>query len=201
MSKEQEITSKIQELIDTGKLPAGERLPAERKLCEMLGVSRGEVRKALQKLEFSGVVHTKAQSGSYVTEHYFSSLVATRILLEGEGCRLCAQNRTQAELEQIFAARDAFAANPTFDADVAFHRSIMAGTHNNVLCAVWQTVAADVATYYQRYSVCDLADPTLLKEHADMVDAISRQNPQEAADVLARHLDGIRKLSLQIDGV
>ena len=41
----------IRSLFESGKLEPGDRLPAERKIAEQLGVSRTHVRSAYQKLE------------------------------------------------------------------------------------------------------------------------------------------------------
>lgn len=46
----------------------GDRLPSERKLSELLKVGRPHIRAALQKLETYGVVETRPQSGTIVTE-------------------------------------------------------------------------------------------------------------------------------------
>ena len=97
----------------------GERLPSERKLSELLKVSRSHVREALQKMELYGIVKTYPQSGTVVSEfskdqldtmitdalkiskYDFSSLVYVRVLLEIEVCKLCASNRTEEDLENI----------------------------------------------------------------------------------------------------
>ena len=46
------IISKIKELINYKNLEPGDKLPSERMLSEKFGVSRGNVRDAIQKLEF-----------------------------------------------------------------------------------------------------------------------------------------------------
>ena len=94
----------------------GERLPAERRLADMLGVGRAHVRAAFQKLEFYGIVQTFPQSGTVVAQekmqvlermitdalqirqYDFASLVYVRVLLEIEAIKLCARNRTAEDL-------------------------------------------------------------------------------------------------------
>ena len=84
----------------SGRLQPGERLPAERRLADMLGVGRAHVRAAFQKLEFYGIVQTFPQSGTVVAQekmqvlermitdalqigqYDFASLVYVRVLLE-----------------------------------------------------------------------------------------------------------------------
>lgn len=60
------IRRRIRHLISTGQLSPGDQLPAERKLSERFGVSRGPVRDALQKLAFYGILKTMPQSGTVV---------------------------------------------------------------------------------------------------------------------------------------
>lgn len=56
----------IRELIQDGTLKPGDRLPSERRLGEMLGVSRPTVREALSALALLDVVETRKGSGSVV---------------------------------------------------------------------------------------------------------------------------------------
>jgi len=55
-------------LIQSGALKRGERLPSERKLCELLGVSRTVVREALKMLRASGLVWARQGIGVFVAE-------------------------------------------------------------------------------------------------------------------------------------
>ncbi len=61
------IIAQIRDLISFGSIKPGEKLPPERKLAEHLGVPRGQVRKALNKLQFYGILKVMPQSGTIVT--------------------------------------------------------------------------------------------------------------------------------------
>ena len=94
------IISQIGELINYKNLEPGEKLPSERMLSEKFGVSRSNVREAIQKLEFYGILKSIPQSGTFVANigvtamngmikdileletPDFKDLVETRILLE-----------------------------------------------------------------------------------------------------------------------
>jgi GntR family transcriptional repressor for pyruvate dehydrogenase complex len=73
-----ELMLQVRELIDTGKLSPGDRLPSERALAEQFGVSRNTVREAMRMLEISGIVTLRrgAQGGAFIvrTEPYDSQL-------------------------------------------------------------------------------------------------------------------------------
>ncbi|MCQ2155991.1 MAG: FadR family transcriptional regulator [Bacteroidales bacterium] len=197
-----DIAAEIRVLIDNGQIPIGERLPSERKLCEMLGVSRGYVRKALTKLELCGAIETRPQSGSYVAEHFFTSLVHTRLFLEAECIRLSALNRTEEDLAAMRKTMNAFAKNTSpekhTEKDMAFHKAIACGGHNSVLVALLQLVSAEVVTYYHKYNVCMVADPKVVKEHEDLYNAIERADVDAALKALDVHLADIRKFSEKV---
>lgn len=194
-----DIAAEIRLLIDNGELPVGERLPAERKLCELLGVSRGYVRKALSKLEQCGAIDTRPQSGSYVTEHFFASLVQARIFLEEECIRLSVLNHTISDLEAMEKAMEDFARNDSAEAhttkDMAFHTAVARGSHNSVLTALLKTVSMEVATYYHKYNVCAVADPVVIEEHKAIYDAIKAGDAEAAKRAFEKHMAGVLKFS------
>jgi GntR family transcriptional repressor for pyruvate dehydrogenase complex len=58
----------IRELVQSGDLRVGDRLPPERELGERLGVSRTVVREAIQILRAEGLVKIRMGVGSFVTQ-------------------------------------------------------------------------------------------------------------------------------------
>lgn len=61
-----QVADQMRGLIERGDLAAGSRLPAERELAQMLGVSRPTVREALIVLEVEGFIDIRMGSGIYV---------------------------------------------------------------------------------------------------------------------------------------
>src|SRR5471030_201952 len=57
------VLQRIEAQIVSGALRAGQRLPPERELAELLGVSRPAVREALRVLEAQGVVRSQVGQG------------------------------------------------------------------------------------------------------------------------------------------
>jgi len=68
------IIKQIRSLIISGQLKAGDKLPSERKLAERLGVGRTQVRDAIAKLDFYGILKTMPQSGTVVAGIGMSAL-------------------------------------------------------------------------------------------------------------------------------
>ena len=60
------IIAKIRDLINYKNLEPGDKLPSERMLSDKFEVSRSNVRDAIQKLEFYGLLKSIPQSGTFV---------------------------------------------------------------------------------------------------------------------------------------
>jgi len=60
------IMNQIEEMIASGELPYGAKLPAERDMAQHMEVSRGTIKKAYAELEKSGVIGIVWGSGAYV---------------------------------------------------------------------------------------------------------------------------------------
>src|SRR5262245_55853004 len=60
------VVSRIREVIEQGRLRAGDRLPTEAELSEQLGVSRTVVREAVSQLESLGLLSVQRGRGMFV---------------------------------------------------------------------------------------------------------------------------------------
>ena len=208
----------IKEAIETHALLPGDRLPAERKLGEELGVSRTIVRQSLQKLELYGIVKTLPQSGTFVSSfpkeqldmlmhntleigrYDFDSLMSVRVLLEAEALHLCAMNHTEQDIEKIVEAFTKFEQNINNDrrqeTDFNFHLTISKGAHNPVIHAMLLSIIPDTLRYYHRWRLCRGAELRTRAEHRELVDYISSRgkSPELARELIEKHLNIPRML-------
>jgi len=168
------IIRQVRALITSGQLAPGDKLPAERKMAEKLGVSRGHVRDALQKLEFYGILRTLPQSGTVVAgmgiaaleglitdvlqleERDFGSLVETRVMLEVQCVKLAAERRTADDLVQIELALAACEEKirgglPSVEEDLLFHLSLADASKNGVLKSLMMIITPDIISSYVKY--------------------------------------------------
>jgi len=68
MKVSDKVVQNLRALIEQQHLQIGDRLPAERKLCEQLGVSRSSLREALQQLISLGILVSKVGAGNYLQQ-------------------------------------------------------------------------------------------------------------------------------------
>ena len=62
------VVQRIKELLQQGELKAGSRLPPERELADMLGISRPSLRTALKALSVMGIIRAKPGAGTFIAE-------------------------------------------------------------------------------------------------------------------------------------
>ncbi len=205
------IISQIRDLMNFKNLEPGDKLPSERMLSEKFGVSRTNIREAIQKLEFYGLVYSKPQSGTFVAdigqvamngmiedilrleEPDFKSLVETRILLELKTVRLAAQRRTRADLNQMQMALEAYAEKVTngedaVQEDLLFHLAIAKASGNSTMNTFMLIITPEIITNFEKYHVCDKGLAFRgIEEHQEIFDAIKEQNPQLAKEKMKIH--------------
>lgn len=205
------VVSKIRDIIIDKNLEPGDKLPAERSLAERLGVTRGTIREAIQKLEIYGLVKSIPQSGTFIAdigpialsgmvddivslgEPDFKSLVETRILLELKAVSLAALRRTEDDLANLESSLLAYAekvdrGKDAIQDDLLFHLAIAKASGNTSLHTLMLTITPGIITNFNRYHVCDVNLSKMgIKEHNDIFDAIRNQDPDAARATLKVH--------------
>ena len=72
----EEISVRLQTLVQSDNLKPGDRLPPERQLATMFGVSRNSVREAIKSLEQQGLLISRPGAGTYIAEDTQENLTA-----------------------------------------------------------------------------------------------------------------------------
>ncbi|MEM8525573.1 MAG: FadR/GntR family transcriptional regulator [Bacteroidota bacterium] len=213
------IIRQIKELITSGQLKAGDRLPPERKLAEKLGVGRTSVRDAIRKLEFYGILKTLPQSGTIVAgmgitaleglitdvlkieDSGFAALVETRVILETQSTRLAAARRTEQDLECIKKALIAYerkvkAGEQAVEEDLIFHLKISEASKNPVLKSLMLIITPDIINSFIQLDVCkDRKTYKALEEHRIIFEHIIAKKSEAAAAAMKEHLSDVFEYS------
>lgn len=156
MRLHEEIVGQIRSLIKAGELKSGDKLPPERRLSELFGVSRHCVREAIRALEQQRLLVCRLGDGTYVLESSEENLVEPfaalieqrrdklreilefRRILEPQIAALAATNATEADVQHMREALarhrvDIEAGGTGADADGEFHLMIARAAHNSIL--------------------------------------------------------------------
>ncbi len=219
----EEIVEQIKAHISQGQLRPGERVPSERELAAMLGVSRPSVREAIMVLEAMGLVESRQGGGTYVrslTEKSLADplgslvennpqllhdLTEVRIGLESWSAYLAAQHATDEEIATMAThleemRRQAPSGGWGADVDYSFHYAITIASHNTIQIHVLDTVhdlfkATIEVALFEFYRKEGFAN-VLLEQHEAIYQAIARRDPEAAREAMIVHLSVVlRKMS------
>ncbi|MCI4669120.1 MAG: FadR family transcriptional regulator [Bacteroidia bacterium] len=218
-----EIISKIQDLINYKNLEPGDRLPPERTMAEKFGVSRRNLSKAIQKLEFYGLLTSKPQSGTFIAnvgrlamngildnlqelgEPDFKSLIETRIGLELVIVQYAAQRRTEQDLENIKAALNAFKeklleGSDSLQEDILYHLEIAKASHNTALNTLIHLITPEIIGIYEQDRICE-GDEALskIREHEDVYKAIEAGDAQLAKEKMDIHFSRLKEYLQELE--
>jgi GntR family transcriptional repressor for pyruvate dehydrogenase complex len=205
------VIRRIKELLTSGELRAGSRLPPERQLAEMFNISRPSLRTALRALSVMGIIRAKPGTGTFIADslpevlnepmHFMmlihqtslEELFEVRRTIEAALAECAAQRASDADIAllaiEVQAMRRAIGDPEEFlKHDIAFHKTIARASGNRVMSVVMDTVA--LLLYETRRQT--VGRSTDFREavgwHQRIYDAIRRRETRRAKDLMTRHL-------------
>lgn len=212
------VVRQIELLILRGILRPGERLPSEREMSEMLGVSRPSLRDAVAELEERGLLIARAGAGIYVADVLGSAFspalvdlfashdeamfdyLSFRRDLEALSAERAATLGTDTDLKvvaSVFAKMEAAHSkrNPTDEArlDAEFHLSIIEASHNVIMLHMMRSMfdLLRQGVFYNRQIMFKqrTTRSALLDQHRAINDAIQTRDPAAARAAVEGHLN------------
>lgn len=205
------VVSYVQRLIEEGQFKAGDKLPPEREMAEVTGVSRASVRAGLRSLATVGVVEARRGAGTFVADgpplfdvnplSLFAALhgipqqelFETRRVIEIDLAGLAAERAGGEELAalaeevmEMFASLDD--PHRFLVHDIRFHRSVAAAARNPLLGAIMEMVAD--LFYDRRKTTVDQwrGAPEAAQQHRRIYQAIRARDVDKARLEMGRHL-------------
>ena len=215
------ITDQIEDLIATGKLKPGDRMPAERDLAQQLDVSRPSLREALLILESRGLLQARRGGGFSVTDvtaptitdplvhllqrhpETVDDILELRHGLECVAAEFAALRATEADdkrLREIVGGmrRRRGQVDPLEDTDrdVDFHMAVAEASHNVALVHVMRGIfnLMLINMLRTREAYCHQAENVALldAQHVEIAKAIAARDPKAARAAANIHLSFVQ---------
>ena len=203
----------LKELITSGKIAKGSKLPEEKELAEKLKVGVATVREALLVLQAFGYVDIKRGEGSFAAkveadaaqrasdwfaDHVvqMSDYMEARQIIESRAAALAVQRADADEIleienihhefEKAFEEDDVVA---LVEADKAFHHAIIKATQNRVLTIINHRIVRFFEKYrIEAFSLKDTRKNTFI-QHSNILAAIKNRDAEKATNEMMHHLD------------
>ena len=207
------VLARIREMIGSGALPPGHRLPPERELAQQLGVQRRMVRKALAALAQEGIVSRQVGRGTFVGRAAFGpgngvlpdlvapmELMEARLAIEPVIAAEAALRAKQADLRRMRLClrhgEDATRFEGFEEWDTALHRTIAEATHNVVFVMIMDMFAKvranDEWDRLKRRSLTPTRQDLYRRHHAAVVEAIEHRDAKQATLAMREHMKAVR---------
>ncbi len=216
----EQVADQLRELIMTGELVAGQRLPSESVLASDFGVSRATIREALRVLAAQSLIRTSkgAAGGSFVTlptVDYISSfvhanvnlltetkrvtleeLLEARELVEVPAARLAAQRRTE---EDVVRLRETvpdeslrLGTTEEFSYNSEFHTCMLDASRNTLLTVSAQPIFSVLQTNLARSSLGREFHRSIHEHHLRILEAVEAHDADGAEAEMRDHLAFLR---------
>ena len=209
----EEVVTRLREMIQSGELSAGDRLPPERDLAKLLGVSRPTLRAGIRSLTTVGILQSKQGAGTFVAQveesptldtsalrllsalHGFTSdeMFEARLALEMSIAALAAERADSEQMAQLAEEIAGMYASLEIPEqylvhDMQFHQTIAAASGNRILTALMNMVAAILFDYRSKTvkRATDLKDSA--EQHHNIYRAIREHDPEAARQAMRQHL-------------
>lgn len=202
----------IRYISDNG-LSAGDRLPSERELVAMTGISRLSLREGLCMLRGLGIVESHQGKGVFVkpldmasvfrmlspllktqTNIDVNDLFTVRLSLETCIAESAATKRTPEELDRLEEALSGMAENFMYDrrayieCDMAFHQELARSTRNPIFHLMLVSLTDLLVELQSKYRDKTEFRESALSEHRAILDAVKSGNGEQASAAMLEHL-------------
>jgi GntR family transcriptional repressor for pyruvate dehydrogenase complex len=206
------VAGHIEEMIVSGKLPAGGRLPSERHLAELLGVSRGSVREAITALQVKGLVRRRPGSGTHVQPRHHSAftdsilsgveltdretteLLDLREAIEPGIAARAAERATDEDLVELRSLEAQFASAETgqrVELDARFHHAIARATQNSLLVGMVERFMNALDATRRRSFQTEARWRQSKAAHARILQGIADHEPDAAEQAMCEHVRAV----------
>ncbi|MEN8600160.1 FadR/GntR family transcriptional regulator [Microbacterium rhizosphaerae] len=217
MAVTDEAISKIREMITSGELAPGDRLPPEKELSERLGLSRSSLREAVKALEVIRILDVRRGDGTYVTsleprlllealsfvvdlhsDRSVLEIFAVRRILEPAATDLATRAATDEEVDRLAAILDLVDPGGSIeglvDHDLAFHQAIADISGNEYLSRLLESMSGGtVRARVWRGITQHGASERTIAEQASILAAMRSRDAQLASALTCAHVAGIEQ--------
>ncbi len=210
------IIKQLLDLIKSGELKPGDKLPTERDLAIQLNVSRTAIREALRTMEMMGFISSKVGAGTYIKKitmdnviEPFSGilsqdkkliieLIDVRMLLESEVVKLAAEKINDEKIAAIenslkLMEEEIREGGIGLKGDNAFHNALAEAAENTALSKIL-SMCGDLLSSTREATLKIPGQPVkTIQDHRQIFEAVRAGDKKNAVIFMKEHLTKAHK--------
>ncbi|WP_058309068.1 FadR/GntR family transcriptional regulator [Gracilibacillus massiliensis] len=188
----------------------GDKIPSEKELCDMFGVSRVSVRSAIQKLRSVGLIDTFQGRGSFVTkkiditnsvfpkmtidEKDFKDIIEFRELIEYKSIELAVENADEEDIRNMEDALNRMLSNKNdyekySIADYEFHFAIVKASKNKIFYTVMESISSIFQYYLQELNRVFGINEKSTQGHKNLLESIKNKDADTAKKIIEEGIE------------
>ncbi|SDW10587.1 DNA-binding transcriptional regulator, FadR family [Marinococcus luteus] len=204
-----QVIEQIIDLLLSEQLKAGDKLPSEMELMEMLHVSRPVLREALSSLEALGIINRKTKEGTFFSTKVGSepfkimlalsvgdidNVIEIRLTHELGLVGLAAEKISELELKKLSEnIEEMEQTNEDYtEIDREFHRIIAYSGSNSLTEGMIDPILNMYDKTLENIALKDRSKSKTVQQHKDIYHALLNRDPIEAYRSMYNHLDHVR---------
>lgn len=194
------VIEKVKDYILENDIKVGEKLPTEKKMCEILGVSRSTLRESIKVLNYSGILKSVQGAGIYVMSRVFDlsaqdvNFLRLKVMIEIEAIKevdySTLDNDYWNDLQELLIKREILLKSNDLTAyntvDSQFHKKIVAASNNAYLIKWYDEILNDIVTYLNKLVIQDKDNSHNTELHQDLYVAYKNKDKAQAIEILKR---------------
>jgi DNA-binding FadR family transcriptional regulator len=225
-SRADQVRDQLESAIRAGDYPVGSKLPSERELTEMFGVSRVSVREGIRSLEAIGLVEVRHGNGCFVLDytktgngelsHWLDDhrdevleMLVVRGALDELAAAQAAERGRSEDIDAVKAAHDAFLAEAARSdggrlselvrLDIDFHVAIADASRLGLLIDLLGELHEHLAEARRAGFEPEGRVAKAVREHSGIVDAIVAGDPVAARSAVVTHIAQVYEVLSHLD--
>lgn len=226
-----QVMEQIKELVASGNIKPGDKVPTETEMAKTFGVSRSSIREAIKIFSYLGVFDTQTRRGTVLCKHSsitnealtwtflldtkeIGDLMELRMVIEQEcwlllfeACRNDKNRIAQVtkdlsiEISAMSIAREAALDVELMEADFRFHQKVIDYSGNMQFMHLFQTLKSFTCETIRKSNINRKFSEDIIEEHMQFLKVLGEGDETKLVNLFRTHIENSRRRVIQSRGI
>jgi GntR family transcriptional regulator, transcriptional repressor for pyruvate dehydrogenase complex len=227
----QQVMEQIKELVASGNIKPGDKVPTEVEMARIFGVSRSSIREAIKIFSYLGVFDTQTRRGTVLCRHSsitnealtwtfllgskeISDLIELRKVIEQECwmllCDNCRKDKTLVEkaidelgeeIKAMSIARERQQEAELMEADFRFHQKVIDYSENAQFRHLFQTLKSFTCEAIMKSNAYRNFSVDIVEEHNQILKSLKKEDTARVIELFRTHIENLKERIISLNAI